>query len=190
MRSISHPALALSIFTLSLPIAGLSAQAQAPAPSASVDVRIGPDLQKKAHDLGERELTDLTQDLSKTVQDSLKHAKGVTPVRVDLVLEDAVPNRPTFEQLGRTPGLSFRSHGLGGARVSGTVVYADGQVRPIKEQFFETDLRNEFGVDTWYDANRAFEQVAYDIRHGRLPTSFQGPGPSGSGHFGYPLTDQ
>ncbi len=119
----------------------------------------------------------------------MAHARGNRPVHADLVIEDAVPNRPTTEQLGRTPGLSIRSVGLGGARVSGTVVYADGSQRPLKEQFYETDLQDVHGFGAWYDADRAFEQVAYDIAHNRLRDAYLGPGPSGNGHFGYPLTN-
>ena len=106
------------------------------------------------------------------------------------MIEDATPNRPTFDQLGRTVGLSYRSIGLGGARVSGVATFADGSQRPFKEQFYETDLRDDRGADTWYDANRAFDQVAYDIGRGKYRMDYAGPGPTGSGHFGYPFTDR
>jgi hypothetical protein len=157
---------------------------------AAVTVAIGPRLQLKAHDLGERELADLAGDLRDEVQHSIARSHAAPPVRVDLVLEDAVPNRPTFEQLSRTPSLSPRSIGVGGARISGTATYADGSQRPIREQYYETDLRDDWGATPWYDAGRAFDQAAYDIGRGRFPDKYVGPGPSGSGHFGYPFNDQ
>ncbi len=164
--------------------------AHADQPAGDITVAVGPKLQAKANDLGARELEYLATDLRNNVRHALDHAHGPRPLKVDLVIEDAVPNRPTFNQLGRTPGLSLRSIGLGGARISGTVTYADGVDRPLREQFFETDLIDVRGGDTWFDASRAFDRVAYDIGRGKLPDHFTGPGASGSGHFGAPFTDR
>ena len=161
-----------------------------PRQGVDVNVSIGPNLQKNAHDYGSRELTDISNDLKEAVQSAVAHSRAAPPVRVDLVIEDAVPNRPTFDQLGRTVGLSFRSVGLGGARVSGMATYADGSQRPIREQFYETDLTQERGATTWYDADRAFDRVAYDLGRGKFPAEFSGPGPTGGGHFGYPFNNQ
>jgi hypothetical protein len=185
----------LSILTAAaLTFAAAAASAQ-PAPpmaggDAVVTVALGPELLKKQHDFGARELADLSNELRKEVQSSLAHAHGVPPVQVSLVIEDAVPNRPTFDQLGRTIGLSMRSVGLGGARVSGVVTYADGASRPVRVQYYETDLHNERGVATWSDAYIAFDRVASDISRGAIPARYQGPGPAGSGHFGYPFNNQ
>ncbi len=183
------------VLTTALAALGFAAVASAQppmqtSPGSYVTVAIGPTLQLKANDYGERELQDISKDLHDEVQGAIAHSHTARPVRVDLVIEDAVPNRPTFEQLGRTVGLSFRSVGIGGARISGAVTYADGAQRPIREQYFETEIREERGADTWYDAGRAFQQVAEDIRSGKLPAAYSGPGPSGSGHFGYPYTNQ
>jgi len=180
--------LLLTAAALALGVAG-GACAQS-AVGTAVNVSVGPILQKKEVDYGARELSGIRKDLQDSVQSALKHSRTAPPVRVDLVIEDAVPNRPTFEQLGRTVGLSLRSVGLGGARISGMVTYADGARLPVREQFFETDLREERAVATWSDANQAFDQVAYDIGHGKFSGKYQGPGPSGSGHFGYPFTDR
>jgi hypothetical protein len=166
-----------------------AASAQTPAPPV-VNVSISPALEQRAKDYGQRALNDISKDLQETVQGAVRHARGPQPVRVDLVIEDAVPNRPTFDQLGRNVGLSMRSVGLGGARISGVLTYADGVQRPIKDQFYETDLREEIGVTTWSDADRAFEQVASDIGRGKLPDRYAGAGPTGTGHFGYPINDR
>jgi hypothetical protein len=168
---------------------GALAQSAA-APSVVVNVSVGPALQKKAADFGQRDLAEISDDLRNEVLSALKHPRSTPPVRVDLVIEDAVPNRPTFQQLGRTVGLSMHSVGLGGARISGVATYADGAQRPIQEQFFETDLREERGLATWSDADIAFDRVANDLRRGVLPAKYVGPGPTNSGHFGYPFTNQ
>jgi hypothetical protein len=180
-----HVLILSAALTLSVSAAAL---AQAPSPRADVTVAIGPDLQKKAKDFGVRDLADLRSDLQRQVQHSMDHTRGAAPVKVALVIEDAIPNRPTFEQLGRTVGLSMRSVGLGGARVSGLVTYADGATRPVRVQYYETDLRNERGVGVWSDAYIAFDRVAYDLSHGAIPARYHGPGPSGSGHFGAPFS--
>jgi len=164
---------------------GAAALAQPPM-SGVVTVSIGPALQVKAKDYGERELSDLAKDLHDEVARAAARARGPRPIRIDLVIEDATPNRPTFDQLGRTPGLSLRSIGLGGARVSGVVTYADGAQRPFREQFYETDLYNERGATTWSDADRAFDKVADAVHDGRYRDAYAGSGPSGDGHFGYP----
>ena len=158
-------------------------------PAVPVQVSLGPKLLAKADDLGSQELMDLTRDLKDEVQSALARSRE-KPSQVNLVLEDAVPNRPTFAQLSRTVSLSPRSIGLGGASVSGSATYPDGTTRPIKVQYYETDLRDVVGYATWSDADRAFGQVAYDLGHGRFPDHFEGSGPSRSGHFGYPFTQQ
>jgi hypothetical protein len=161
-----------------------SAQPRPPAEPVAVNVSIGPKLQAKAGNYGEREVTDLAAELKREVAHAVDHASGERPVRIDLVLQDAIPNHPTFAQLGRTLSLSLNSVGLGGARVSGEAFYADGSQRPIREQFYETDLRNELGLSTWGDADRTFSQVAYDIARGHPPAQYEGPGPTSDGNFG------
>ena len=179
------------VFTAVAIALGFAATASAqPQAATLVNVSVSPALEQRAPDYGQRELTDISKDLQQTVRGAVRHARGPQPVRVDLVIEDAVPNRPTFDQLGRNVGLSMRSVGLGGARISGVVTYADGVQRPIRDQFYETDLRQELGVTTWSDADRAFEQVASDIGRGKLPDRYAGAGPTGSGHFGYPINDR
>lgn len=177
-------AAALAVAPLSL------AKAQSGQTPPVVTVSLGDKLKAKAGDLGQSDLDSLRDDLRDQVAHALARSKAAPPVKVDLVIEDAVPNRPTMAQMSRTPGLSFRSIGVGGARVSGQIVYADGAVRPVRTQYYETDLVNERGADTWYDANRAFDRLAYDLRNGRAPDRFLGPGPSGDGHFGAPFNQR
>jgi hypothetical protein len=163
----------------------LASAAHAQPPQTAVSITIGPELQRKTADFGDREVADLSDALRRTVAQAAAAAGPKAPARIDLVLEDATPNRPTPAQLGRNVGLSFSSIGLGGARVSGLVTYADGVQRPFREQFFETDLADDRGADRWYDAYRAFDQVAYDVKHSHYPAEFHGPGAQGDGHFGF-----
>jgi hypothetical protein len=163
------------------------ATAAAPAALAQrgppVNVSLGPELQRKLDAYGPREVQDLQRDLSRQVSRALGRSKTRVD-RVEMVLEDATPNRPTFAQLGRNTGLSPQSVGVGGARMSG-VVYAGGQQRPFRYGWYETDLRNERGAATWSDAYRAFGLLAGRLARGDLPQSY---GPTsrsaGSGRFG------
>jgi len=170
---------------LSLSLAVLAGGAHAQQ-AAQVTVGVGPLLQSKTADFGAREVDRLRKDLGDEVTRAI--ARNPQIVRVDLVLEDAQPNRPTFDQMGRTPGLSLRSVGVGGARISGNVTTADGVTRPIRFQWYETDISQERAANTWTDADRAFDWLASDIAAGKAPNAYRGPGPEPTGgHFGYPF---
>jgi len=191
--NVRHLALAFGISLAAL--VGVSqvkaqTQSQVPAQRPEVNVSIGAALQARADDFGGRELDDLRKDLKDEVGHALAHSR-YQPMRVDLVIEDATPNRPTFAQLSRSTGLSMRSVGVGGARVTGALVGPDGVSRPIRFQYFETDLREERGATTWSDADRSFMMLADALASGRVPDKFIGPGPEPhGGHFGYPYIGQ
>ncbi len=158
---------------------GALAQPGPSAPGPDVNVSIGPALQARADDFGARDLEDLRTEL----RDDVVHALA----RARFVIEDATPNRPTFAQLSRSTGLSLRSVGVGGARISGTLTGPDGATRPIRYQYFETDLWEERGASTWSDADRTFSMLASQLAGGHVPDKFVGPGPQrNGGHFGYP----
>jgi hypothetical protein len=158
-------------------VLGLAAALAAPAAvqatgsTGNVTVSVGPALQKKTARYGAREVEMIRKDLEKQVARSI--ARSASPVdRVEVVLEDATPNRPTFAQLGRVTGLSMWSVGVGGARMSGVVHTADGQQLPFRYGWYETDIRNEIGATTWSDAYRAFGMLAHRVARGKLPQSY------------------
>jgi hypothetical protein len=170
--------LAAAVSVLTLAAAG-AATAEMP---SNVSVSIGPELQSKASRFGDRDVEELKEDLAKSVARGLERSGAR---RADLVLEAATPNRPTFEQMRRQPGLSFWSLGVGGASVTGTVTLADGSTQPVSYRWYQTDIRQTFGATTWLDANRAFDFLSYRIAKGNLPN--QGPhkvGDRDSGMFG------
>jgi hypothetical protein len=84
-----------------------------------------------------------------------------------LVLADAQPNRPTFKQLGDRPGLSYQSFGVGGAKIEGRVIAANGTVTPIAYKYYESDLRFSRHGGTWADAEATLDRFAYDLRRGK-----------------------
>lgn len=130
------------------------------APVSEVHVTLGPKLEAKAHDYGQRDLDYLAKDLKDDIERVLraKNQLGAGGGRLEVVIEDATPNRPTFAQLGRNPSLSMRSVGVGGASVRGHIGGAE-----VHYSFWETDIRNERGSATWTDAEAAFDGFAHRV---------------------------
>jgi len=153
MRS---PALAAGVLLAS----ALTASVAFAAPPA-VSVAIGPELQKKAEKTyGVRDVQRLADELRDDVEKALARSGAHDDARVELVLTDAKPNRPTFKQLADTPGLSMESFGVGGAAIEGRIVAADGAVTPVAYRWYETDIRQAYGDWIWSDAERSFDRFA------------------------------
>ena len=108
---------------------GLAAPALAAEPQ--VTVTYGPKLEKKIDEYGVRDVDRLAEELRQSVLKEAARTHTLDGARIELVLEDAVPNRPTFQQMSDKPGLSYESFGVGGASISGRVILADGVSRPV-----------------------------------------------------------
>lgn len=142
----------------------VSAGGAALAAPAQVQVSVGPRLQDKAEKVyGVRDVQGLADELKKDVEMRLAKTGAYQDARIDLTLVDAVPNRPTFKQLGDRPGLSFESFGVGGARIEGRIVAADGKVTPLAYQYYETDIRYARHQSTWSDAEWTIQRFAYHL---------------------------
>ena len=141
----------------------------APAMAATaVNVSISPELQAMAEKTyGVRDINELAADLQKSVERQLARTGAYDGATLDLVLVDAVPNRPTFKQLGATLGLSMQSFGVGGAEITGRAVTSDGKVTPLGYSFYEPDIRQEWGRTTWSDAQWTFDRFAYALVRGK-----------------------
>lgn len=140
----------------------------ASAADLNVNVSIGPDLQKKASDYGPRELDYLTKSLSRSIERAADR-KGATIAdgsTVNLVIEDAKPNRPTVQQMSNKPGLSMESFGVGGAKITGTVTSPAGVVSPVSYSWYESDIRNARPSTTWTDAETTFDRFAGKLAKG------------------------
>jgi hypothetical protein len=78
----------------------LSSTTAAVAAPASVTVTVGPELQKKAVETyGVRDVDHLATELRTDVERELTRTGAFGGARIELVLVDAKPNRPTFKQL-------------------------------------------------------------------------------------------
>jgi hypothetical protein len=114
---------------------------------------------------GDKELTKLTERLEEKVEQRFEKVglsvADEAPVKLVLTLEDARPNRPTFEQLSREPGLSFQSFGIGGAEITGELFDTEGNsLGTVEYRWFENDIRDARFGGTWTDANRAISRFA------------------------------
>ena len=152
------------------PLGAVLAVAAGPAQAdpATVSVTIGPDLQEKTRDLGERDVREQADRLAEVVRRALADSGDLDGARIDLVLTDLKPNRPTFEQMADRPGLDpHRSISIGGAAIEGRITTADGRVLPVKYDWFSQSLAEVRGFSTWQDADRAYERLASRLADGR-----------------------
>lgn len=156
----------MRLFALSATALLLSASAALAAP-ASVTVTVGPELQKKFDKTyGAREIPTLTADLQSSVEKALANSGAHDGARVELILTDVKPNRPTFKQMGDTPGLSMESFGVGGASIKGRIVAANGTESPIDYSWYESDIRQAFATWVWHDAEWTFDRLARRLARG------------------------
>lgn len=133
-----------------------------PALAVTVETRMSTDFQEKLKkELGLREANVLSDILTKKITDAFE-AKGVDADKVVVTLEDAKPNRPTFQQVSAKPGLDpIRSISLGGAELSGIAYDAAGnEIGRLEYRWYESDLGNVIGVGTWSDARSTFSKFA------------------------------
>ncbi|MFN9847259.1 MAG: hypothetical protein ACK56C_02700 [Alphaproteobacteria bacterium] len=147
---------------LALSAAALLASATAAiAAPASVTVAVAPELQKTFEKTyGVREAERLTADLQSSVEKTLARSGAHDGARIELVLTDVKPNRPTFKQLSDKPGLSMQSFGIGGAAIKGKIVAADGSEKPLSYHWYESDIRQASYNWIWSDAEWTFDRFA------------------------------
>ena len=145
----------------------LASATAATAAPATVSVSVAPKLQAqfdKTYGVKEAEL--LTTDLRTSVERALASKPAYDDAKVELVLTDVKPNRPTFKQLADKPGLSMTSFGVGGAAIEGRIIARDGSVTPVAYRWYETDIRQAYGDWVWHDAEWTFDRFARNLAHG------------------------
>ena len=73
-----------------------------------------------------------------------------------------------MEQTSRTPGLDpIRSRSIGGARIEGQITTIDGDVQPVRYEWYTSTLSDVRGYTTWQDAERAYSRLADNLAEGR-----------------------
>ncbi len=146
----------------------LAVAASAHADPATVRVTLGPDLQDKVENLGSREVQQQADRLAQVVEQTLARRGALDGARIDLVLTDLKPNRPTMEQAIDRPGLDpIRSVSIGGATIEGQITTASGEVLPVRYDWHTTNLADVYGYSTWQDAETAYRRLASNLVAGR-----------------------
>jgi len=134
----------------------------------TVSVTLGSEVQQKARELGQREVRDQAARLADVIREELHNRGALEDAKVDLVLTDLKPNRPTMEQISRAPGLDpIRSRSIGGARIEGEITMADGRTQPVRYEWYTSNLHDVRGYTTWQDAERAYARLADNLAEGR-----------------------
>lgn len=129
---------------------------------SAVRVTIGSDLAKKTEVMDRREFDYLINELKRSVEKTLDKSGALRPDggELDLVIEDARPNRPTLRQMSSQSGLSYSSFGVGGARITGEYRAKSGERTPVEYSWYETDITRAPYSSTWSDADTAFDRLA------------------------------
>jgi len=116
---------------------------------------------------GQKDLDRLTKRLKTKMEYRLEKRGFViaddAPTVLNLVITDARPNRPTFNQMSKATSLSMRSYGIGGAKFEGSLTSADGEQGDVSYAWYETDIRWADGRGTWTDADRAIDKFARKV---------------------------
>ncbi len=140
-----------------------------PQPSAVVSVTLSDKMREKAvSTYGLAEIETLAEALEVEVARELSRTGVMIGGRVELVLEDARPNRPTRKEMSDRPGLSFRSFSVGGASITGRTVSFDGRVTPVRYDWYATDITDARHGAVWADAERTFDSFARRLSRGQL----------------------
>jgi hypothetical protein len=106
--------------------------------------------------------------LAEVVTRALADDPDLAGARIELVLTDLRPNRPTTGQLRDRPGLDpVRSISTGGATVDGRIVTADGRELPVHYERYSDSLSDVYRVGVWHDAERAWRRLAANLEAGR-----------------------
>lgn len=139
--------------------------AAAPAHAVTVETQISDRFQKKlSSTYGEREAEVLRDRVESQLVRTFER-RGLDPARVVVTIEDAGPNRPTFQQLSDNIGLDpLRSFSVGGAKLTGVAYDASGNVIGKADyKWYETDITQSYGRPTWHDADVAFQRFAVKL---------------------------
>jgi len=159
---------------------GIEAEFAAVPPQAIAigEIGIGATLAAKTAEYGEREVVQLQEMLRGDLERELGRIGRLADLDMagavlDVVIEDAMPNRPTPQQqsVGARPRdprggsagpLDPRSMFIGGARVSATLTDPQGGTLGRFTYAWQTSpdvTRSEYAV-TWTDARRTFDRFA------------------------------
>jgi hypothetical protein len=146
------------------------ATAAAAAPVSMAPVSISPEFQTELdEDLGQREGDYLRRRVDEEVREALvRHGADVTEgalIVIEISIEDAQPNRPTYQQLIDQPSLdAFRSVSIGGAELRAVLRSNGAVLAEVTHRRYNHSLADLNGAaTTWTEARRAIRQFAEKV---------------------------
>ena len=149
---------------------GLAALAVAASAQAQTleQVSYSPEFQTALEDdIGLREGEYLRENVTRAIERAIaRRDVAQSGVRIDVVIEDAQPNRFTMQQLRERPGVDpIRSVSVGGAELRAVLRGGDGAVlAEVEHRRYSASLRDLFFEPlTWTDANRTIRQFAEKV---------------------------
>jgi len=146
----------------------LAMAAPALADPAAVNVTIGAEVRRDAMEIGHVEVDRQADRPPQVVHRELSRRGALDGATLNLVVTGLKPNRPTFEQMSRRPGLDGqRSLSIGGASIEGEIITADGERIPVSYDWYSYSIAEVQGFTTWQDADRAFSRFADNLAEGR-----------------------
>jgi hypothetical protein len=118
-------------------------------------------------DIGMREGEYLRARITEAIDRAIERRDApAAQIRIEVVLEDAQPNRFTMNQLRRRPDVdAMRSVSVGGAELRAVLRDANGAVlTEVEHRRYSNSLRDLFVEPmTWTDANRTIRQFAEKV---------------------------
>jgi hypothetical protein len=168
-------------------LAFLGVGAAQAAPLSIGAMTLAPQAQQQfAKDYGMREVRELSDYANVQLSRALTRAGAQitpdAPVRVEITLVAATPNKPTMKQLGDRVGLDYmRSIGVGGAELNARFVdVSSGRtLQEVGYRWYESSLANEYSLTTWGDAREAIRLFAREVAEAYAHSSAL-EGPAGS----------
>jgi hypothetical protein len=143
--------------------------AQSAAAVTVAPVSFSPEFETELNDeLGAREGDVLRADVEQSIATALAE-RGVSAASgggtIEIVIVDADPNRPTWQQLRDEPSLDYiRSFSIGGAELRAVLRDAEGNVlTEVEHRNYNSSISEFHGMPpggTWSEARRAINRFA------------------------------
>lgn len=183
MRAI--PSALIVVLAAGAPCAETLAQGRSDLPSYPVSLSLGPALKDRAKrfGFGAPEIMRLRGACAVRAQVGLvRGAQAGSAIRLDLVLEDAVPNGPTQAQAARglKPGATVRP---GGLTLTGVATTQYGERPPIRFQSYAAEATADAADPPFNDAEAACAAFAERLAHDDLGPYVNGAPAADGGDF-------
>ncbi len=122
----------------------------------------------KANTIGHAELrrlsTYLREDLERALMRTNWHGMAVEETQLDVIIVDAMPNRPTIEQINTRDDVHYTTRWPGGAELEAQLVDGDGRVLArFSHSWMNEEMDDAASYGIWTDTRQTFDRFANSI---------------------------